>query len=296
VLPNALIIAFNQKITFRPVESNDGASILGHIEIPVGSDIKPGWVVDGQQRLAALRQMTGRSITVPVTAIESLGVEDEREQFVLINNTRPLPKSLVYELLPSLGDSIPPKFRLRQAAYNVLEILATEPDSPFHGRIKTTTSTHLSTANIKDVSVLRMIENSVDNGVLSRVGNTAKPQAKVLIQYWNAVRELFSEAWSLSPRESRLTHGAGIISMGYLMDAIAFRLKQSNRNLATHNFRSELEKISQGLAWTNGSWELGPGVFIPWKEIQNTGRHIDLITNYLIRKYKLASEKVANSV
>jgi DGQHR domain-containing protein len=286
VLPNALIIAFSEKLAFTAVDAGDGASTLGHLEIPIGSETKPGWVVDGQQRLAALRQMSGRSITVPVTAIESLGVEDEREQFVLINNTRPLPKSLVYELLPSLGDSIPPKFRLRQAAYNVLEILATDPDSPFCGRIKTTTSIHLPTANIKDVSVLRMIENSVDNGVLARVAQTARPQAKLLIQYWNSVKEVFPEAWILPPRESRLTHGAGIISMGFLMDAIAFRLKQSNRILATHNFRCELDQIASGLAWTEGSWELGPGISIPWKEIQNTGRHIDLITNYLIRRYR----------
>lgn len=293
VLPNALIIAFNEKLVFKAVGTSDGASILGHIEIPIGAEKKPGWVVDGQQRLAALRQMSGRSITVPVTAIESLGVEDEREQFVLINNTRPLPKSLVYELLPSLGDSIPPKFRLRQAAYKVLEILATDPDSPFFGRIKTTTSIHLPTANIKDVSVLRMIENSVDNGVLTRIGQTAKPQAKMLVQYWNAVKDLFPAAWTLPPRESRLTHGAGIISMGFLMDAIAFRLKQSDRILATHNFRTELEQIAPDFAWTEGSWELGPGISIPWKEIQNTGRHIDLITNYLIRQYRAVPSLVS---
>jgi DGQHR domain-containing protein len=295
VLPNALIIAFNQKLVFKAVDSGDGSTMLGHIEVPIGSETKAGWVVDGQQRLAALRQMSGRSITVPVTAIESLGVEDEREQFVLINNTRPLPKSLVYELLPSLGDSIPPKFRLRQAAYKVLEILATDPDSPFFERIKTTTSIHLPTANIKDVSVLRMIENSVDNGVLARATQTAKPQAKLLIQYWDAVKEVFPEAWTLSPRESRLTHGAGIISMGYLMDAIAFRLKQSDRILATHNFRTELELIAPELAWTEGSWELGPGVSIPWKEIQNTGRHIDLVTNYLIRRYRTVSGAVSSA-
>ena len=217
-----------------------------------------------------------------------MGVEDEREQFVLINNTRPLPKSLVYELLPSLGDAVPPKFRRRQGAYNILSILASDPDSPFFERIKTMTSTHLPEANIKDVSVLKMIENSVDNGVLARITQSPKPQAKLLIQYWSAVEELFPQAWKLSPRESRLTHGAGIVSMGFLMDAIAFRLKQTDRILATHHFRTELEQIASDLAWTTGSWELGPGVSIPWKEIQNTGRHIDLITNFLIRRYRSA--------
>lgn len=286
VLPNALIIAFNEKLHFKPTVESKGATSVGEIRIPLGGDSKAGWVVDGQQRLAALRQMTKRSITVPVTAIESDGVGDEREQFVLINNTRPLPKSLVYELLPSLGESVPPKYRRRQAAYHVLELLATDPDSPFYQRIKTTTAIHYPGANIKDVSVLRMIENSVDNGILARYPQTPKPQARVLLQYWTAVKEVFPEAWELPPRESRLTHGAGIIGMGFLMDAIAFRLKQSDQKLATHCFRRELQQIEAEFAWTEGSWNLAPGVSIPWKEIQNTGRHIDLLTNFLIRHYR----------
>ncbi|MFT5468127.1 MAG: DGQHR domain-containing protein [Verrucomicrobiales bacterium] len=292
VLPNALIIAFDRKLKFTVTGESNGDSAFGFLEIPVCDGKKTGWVVDGQQRLAALRQMSGRRMTVPVTAIESNGVEDEREQFVLINNTRPLPKSLVYELLPSLGDSVPPKYRRRQAAYNVLEILATDPDSPFYHRIKTTTSLHLPHANIKDVSVLRMIENSVENGILARYPQTPKPQARVLIQYWTAVKEVFPDAWHLPPKESRLTHGAGIISMGFLMDAVAFCLKQNDRNLATHLFRVEIEAIASQLAWTEGSWKLAPEMSIPWNEIQNTGRHIDLVTNYLIRAYRKVTTNV----
>ena len=189
----------------------------------------------------------------------------------------------------SLGDAVPPKFKRRQAAYNVLELLANDPESPFYHRIKTTTSTHLPHANIKDVSVLRMIENSVDNGILARYPKTPGRQAKVLIQYWTAVKNVFPDAWHLPPRESRLTHGAGIISMGFLMDAIAFRLKQTGKNLSADYFRTELKPLVSQLPWTKGSWELAPDMSIPWKEIQNTGRHIDLVTNYLIRNYREAS-------
>lgn len=291
VLPNALIIAFERRLAFRPLADCDGETEMGYVEIPIDEKRKPGLVVDGQQRLAALRQMSGRRLAVPVTAIESHGVEDEREQFVLINNTRPLPKSLVYELLPSLGDSVPPKFKRRQSAYEVLEELANTKDSPFYHRIRTTTSSHLPHANIKDVSVLRMIENSVENGILARYPQTPKPRARVLIQFWTAVKELFPDAWHLPPKESRLTHGAGIISMGFLMDAIAFRLKQSDQNLATHLFRAELEPISGNLAWIDGVWKLAPGMTLPWKEIQNTNRHIDLLTNHLIRAYRLTSDR-----
>ena len=229
--------------------------------------------------------MNRSKLSVPVTAIESKDTDYEREQFVLINNTRPLPKSLVYELLPSIGEATPPRLQRRRKAYEVLQILANNDKSPFFQKIKTTTSSDIPTAIIKDVSVLRMIENSTENGALSAHGNRFKKQAMLLIQYWNAVAKVYEEAWELIPRLSRLTHGAGIISMGYLMDAISFKLRHEEKPLATHHFVSELKKIGD-LPWTQGSWEFATDFVLPWNGIQNTSKDIDLLTNHLIRIYQ----------
>ena len=79
------------------------------------------------------------------------------------------PKSLVYELLPSLDGAIPPKFAKRQRAYRLLELLNHGQDSPFRGRIKTETNKTDPQAVIKDLSVLKMIENSFENGIASSV-------------------------------------------------------------------------------------------------------------------------------
>ncbi|GAA4243143.1 hypothetical protein [Dactylosporangium darangshiense] len=43
----------------------------------------------------------------------------------------------------------------------------------------------------------------------------------LLYNLWSAVEPTFPQAWNKPPRKSRLMHGAGIISMGYLMDAIS---------------------------------------------------------------------------
>ena len=42
---------------------------------------------------------------------------EEQEQFMLVNNSKPLPKSLVYELLPAIENEVPPKLRKRGQAY-----------------------------------------------------------------------------------------------------------------------------------------------------------------------------------
>ena len=296
ILPNALVIAFDSKLEFVPNAAPMGNTETGALKVPIAGDKKAGWVVDGQQRLAALRQMRKEDdFWVPVIGIESQGVDDEREQFVLVNSTRPLPKSLVYELYPSLGDSIPPKMRRRQRAYQILEILATTANSPFYNRIRMTTARHLATANIKDLSILKMIENSMDNGVLSRYPEGLKKPATLLKNYWTAVARVFPNAWELAPRKSRLTHGAGIVSMGYIMDAIAFSLSEEWESVPPHAFEKEIRLFAEELPWTKGVWKLSPDIQMPWNEIQNTSRHIDLLTNHLVRLYRNARKELLES-
>jgi len=62
LLPNAIVVAFDDTVRFKPsARKSNGASYsrAGTLEIPIRHDIadkdKPGWIVDGQQRAAALR-------------------------------------------------------------------------------------------------------------------------------------------------------------------------------------------------------------------------------------------------
>lgn len=284
MLPNALILAFNQPLQFS-AEREEGEVSVGTLDLPVGEKKKPALVVDGQQRFAALRKARRTDLVVPVTAIESSGQDDERQQFVLINNTRPLPKSLVYELLPSIGDKIPARLKTRQEAYRVLQVLESDSQSPFFRRIKTMTSIHQDTANIKDVSILRMIENSSSNGVLAQWPDSIKRRARFLKSFWSAVQLVFPDAWLLPPRESRLTHGVGIVSMGFLMDSIAFRVKREGRDWSTPEFKLELERVKPFTAWINGDWNFASNMILPWDGLQNTTRDIDQLTSFLIRQY-----------
>lgn len=70
---------------------------------------------------------------------------------MLVNNSKPLPKSLAYELLPAIENEVPPKLRKRRQAYILLERLNLDRRSPFYFRIKTATYAHLEQANIKDM-------------------------------------------------------------------------------------------------------------------------------------------------
>jgi hypothetical protein len=76
-----------------------------------------------------------------------------------------------------------------------------------------------------------MLENSLSDGVLYRFRGTdgKEPDVDAMLEilkaFWGAVQEVFKDAWALSAKRSRLMHGAGIVSAGFLMDAIAERYR-----------------------------------------------------------------------
>ena len=105
--------------------------------------------------------------------------------------------------------------------------------------------------------------------------------------FWGACRSVFPEAWGVPPKRSRLMHGAGIVTMGFLMDAIADRYR-SERVTSTESFKRDLEALKPECRWTDGYWFFGPGRERKWNEIQNTSKDIQLLSNHLLVLYRAA--------
>ena len=54
----------------------------------------------------------------------------------------------------------------------------------------------------------------------------------------------------------------------------------------TDQFARELRVLGKDISWIDGVWHFSDEMIMPWSEIQNTGKHIDLVTNHLIRMYR----------
>jgi DGQHR domain-containing protein len=293
LLPNAIVIAFDDRVRFVP-SSADGCnySNFGHLEIPAiagtPDDRKPGLIVDGQQRTAAIRDARVDSFPICVTAFIAGDEREQREQFILVNSTKPLPKGLIYELLPQTEMKLPSLLQKRRFPARLLQQLNADQASPLRGMIRTPTTPN---GVIQDNSILKMIENSLSDGVLYRYRDpvTDAPDTDamlgVLHGFWQATAGTFPGAWGLPPAKSRLMHGAGIISMGFLMDAIADRHRNVGTPSQTH-FREDLEPLRQVCRWTDGYWDFGAGVQKKWNEVQNTPKDIQTLANYLMVQYK----------
>jgi DGQHR domain-containing protein len=304
ILPNALVIAFDERVRFEPADGRKKAkgaqSRVGEIVIPVDDDQldeeKPGWIVDGQQRSAALREADLDGFPVFVTAFIAEHVAEQRSQFILVNSTKPLPKGLIYELLPETpAEDLPVALLRRRYPALLLERLNLDEDSPLQYRIKTPT---IIDGVIKDNSMLTMLTASLEDGALydyfdslSGEGDT-ETMLRMLKSYWGAVAECFPGAWKEMPKNSRLVHGVGIASMGALMDEIVFCLGD-NVIPSQAEFKKEIEKIADACAWTGGEWSFGPQGKVGWNELQNTPNEVQALTDHVLGLYRNATRRKA---
>jgi DGQHR domain-containing protein len=293
MIPNAIVVAFDSRVTFVAAKGPQSQySRVGELVIPIdpswSAEERPGFVVDGQQRLAAIRDAQIDAFPICVSAFVTDDISEQTEQFILVNSTKPLPKGLIYELLPTTETALPALLARRRLPAAILSRLNRDANSPLKDMIQTATN---PSGVIKDNSLLKMLENSLSDGVLYRIrqgmGDDAdfEPMLGVLFAFWSAVSEVFKPEWGLPPKRCRLLHGAGVVCLGFVMDAIADRYR--NRGLPTRTqFVRDLTPLAPVCRWSDGHWDFGPGQQRKWNEIQNTSKDIQVLSNFLLVQYK----------
>lgn len=293
MLPNAVVVAFDDRVTFEP--STDTSSVeyvvAGELVIPIDEslpeDQKPAWLVDGQQRSAAIRDADVAEFGVAAVGFIAQGQAEQRSQFILVNNTKPLPKGLIYELLPDTAGHLPTAYARKQLPAEVLARLnfgSRAAGAPFAGRISSPT---MANGYIRDNSVLKMIENSLYDGALYQYRDPEDGSGDIdemvlhLNYFWTIVQLTFPDAWELPPTKSRLTHGAGIQAMGYVMDSLTDGVPTAE--LGGEKLEATIAGLREHCAWTAGVWDFGIDQARRWNGIQNTPNDVKLLTSHLLR-------------
>lgn len=267
ILPNAIVLAFSDRAQFKR---------SGMLSIDI-TDGPPGWVVDGQQRLMAALGLPERKFELIVSAFVCTDPDELNRQFILINNTRPLAKPLIYELLPNVH-GLPHRLSDRTDASRLTEKLNYTRGSSLFGLIYQQTNPD---GIIKDTLIQKLLINSIQHGTLrgfSGVQLVSKGYELVNEFFW-AVREVFSDDWDdHTPKTSRLLHGAGLVSLGYVMDELTVRYGARTRDSFSKGMRPLIGKTN----WTKGSWNFGTERR-SWNSIQNTKSDYRLLSHYLVR-------------
>jgi len=260
----------------------------GRLEVVIDTEKgAPGFVVDGQQRLTALSGLTKPGFEVFVSALVCKNYDQLRQQFVLINNTRPLPKTLIYELLPTV-DGLPERFTARKFAARVVERLNFAGSPALRGQIRQHTNPN---GVISDTAMQKLVMNSAANGAIRELiqfEDRENRAVELVDEYFTAVSDVFAGEWiGMTPRLSRLRHGAGIVAMGFVMD-----LLYANKGAMTAaQFSEGLELLKPFTAWTSGTWRMD-GCELLWNDIQNTPSDIDMLTRFLVSTTKRQLRKL----
>ena len=268
ILPNAIIVAFTDMARLQPARGAEGR--LWQLSIDT-SNGPPGWIVDGQQRFTALSELEGRDFEVLVSGFLCKTEEELQKQFILINNTRPLPKALVYELLPQVGD-LPERMSNRSRAGSSLKGLIKQQTNP--------------KGIIRDTVLQRVIMNSLSDGALRLYADDNKlllnKGVTMMSEFFHAVQHVFADDWvGQTPKTSRLVHGAGIIALGYVMDYLNSVTGATTRD----EFVQGLRLLKNKTAWSSGEWDFGDERR-RWNGLQNVPADIRQLSMYLVQVLK----------
>ena len=281
ILPNAVIVAFISGVTLK-----EGPNGVVTVVIDT-SQGKPGFVVDGQQRLTALSGIQKPGFQVFVSALICKDYNELRQQFVLINNTRPLPKALIYELLPNV-EGLPQRFTSKRFAAQIVNRLNFTQNSALLGEIRQHTNPQ---GTISDTAMQKFIMNSASNGAireLIKYDDFEDRSYQLINEFFEAIKVVFGPEWvGMSPHTSRLRHGAGIVAMGFVMES----LYASDDARTRDGFVPGLELLKPYTAWTSGNWEMKDGSIRPWNKIQNTPIDVTELIESLLKSLRKARRK-----
>jgi hypothetical protein len=144
----------------------------------------------------------------------------------------------------------------------------------------------------------KIVMNSTSDGAIRQLikeTNREDLTFDLLNDFFKAVREVFGNEWiGMSPKTSRLRHGAGLVSMGFVMEML-YSAELPNCNTTYDKFLVGLNELKAHTAWTSGTWTFSEFDMRAWNGIQNTSSDIDLLSNFLVRSLKRSLRRLGRN-
>jgi DGQHR domain-containing protein len=182
-IPSSLLV------TFKGAKFSNG-------KIRIRNKSKNGWIIDGQHRWLAAREMAS-DVDLPIIAFIDLPLSKQIEHFITINReAKGVPSSLYLDLLKSLPKEKTPGERAKERATDIARTLTSDEESPFYGKIVVLTSPKRGELSL--TNFVRKVESLV------RKGGALAPfkvdtQTKIIGNYFNGIIDTYSEEAERNP-------------------------------------------------------------------------------------------------
>lgn len=244
-IPGSIIASF-ETLDYRTSDST----------IAMPTSAKPGWIIDGQHRLAGAHEaaVSGTEISLPVAAYEGASFEMQVQLFITINReAKNVPSSLYLDLLKNLPKRKSEKEALEERITDIARALNQDEQSPFFQRIiftKTARAGEVSLTNF--ARVMRPLFNK-SGGTLSPYTQTE--QVRVIDNYYKALETSFPGNWKNDNPIFLRTVGFGAV---WRVFPFVFTTALSNYNAS--NVSSFVKVFGQIAGFNFDNWsEYGSG-------------------------------------
>jgi DNA sulfur modification protein DndB len=253
VLPQAVVLNYrdaDSKLRFRSIENGE----IGTLEI--GAD-QMLWEVDGQHRLGGLRRALEENPTladypIPVVIVEGLSRLDEAFLFFVINTTQKrVPTDLAQRLIEQQMGDRDLRFKIVTSGKDwipkgvkVVDAMISTPGHPWHNKIGIP-GPKLPGALTKQVSFVTSLKPILTTSPYLSV--EPADMAQILIRYWQALQEIFPEAFS-DPGEYVIQKTSGIFSLHSIAPEVFDMVRTKHGRITKEGLAEVLKDLNRSLS------------------------------------------------
>jgi len=258
IFPTSILVNVRGKVDFRPACSLDGFGELGVLTIPEES--LPLWIIDGQHRVYAIflamkEDPQFEDFAIPVSILTFDNRYQEMKQFYIVNNRQKavstgLAQQHLRQMISKEGidEVLSHEIRKKVIAAEVLpivDILRTEESSPWYGKVwmpsSATKSKNWIISQTSLADSLGMMMRKFTEKECNEIKKDIKTYALHLINYWNALKEIFPEAFE-SPQDYTIQKTIGCYAFHLIFPEI-YRLCKKRNDLSKEEMKSILNEM-----------------------------------------------------
>lgn len=277
--PTSILANVRGKMQCKTLAKVNGDEIC---ELTIPDESLPIWVIDGQHRVQGLKAAIEADpklakYPVIVSLFTLPEIYDEMLQFHIVNSrAKSVPTDLaqrhIYQMAQEMGL---PQIMIREGTRDalgahvipVVDKLASDPNSPWYKKVQLPDQARKKKGQLIKQ---RPLADSIQFVVKEKVGlrRDLDQLAKMLIDYWNAVSEIFPVAFS-DPTNYTLQGTPGTYSLHYVFPDVydvcneaGDISKESMKKVLKRMFEKASEKLGAEINDDFWSKEIGTGHFL----------------------------------
>ena len=268
IFPSSILVNVRGNVEFTPACAVGGIGEYGILRIP-GSSL-PLWIVDGQHRVMAIAVAAKEnpkyaSYPIPVSLLTVSDRYDEMRMFYIVNSRQKristgLAQRHLRQTISKVGVEEVKKYETKRKvmaalSVTIVDTLRCDPLSPWYEKVilpheKKKSNHIISQTSLADSIGLLLGKLPPEEFDLNKIEESAERAGQLLINYWNALEEIFPEAFQI-PEDYTIQKTIGCYVFHKVFSSI-YRLCKESNDFSKEGMKSFLLEMFNDLSKSTG--------------------------------------------